>query len=649
VSTTKLGLHDEPGSRAQYPEFSAVMRGETYLSDLKFVTGAGQRLPIFVPVFDAARQKVIGILSAELALRHLLEEVGMMMPEGHNAYAYVVDDRGQIATHVDDRLSLAQIDANAIPETQDFLAGLKNCQAASFSTYNSLTGELVFGVHAPIRTPNWSIIVEQPAEDMMDHVQVMTLGFVFLWGVIILLVVGLVVTVTLFVARPVTQLTQAAQRLAAGDRSIRVPVKRHDEVSRLAVAFNNMAKNIQQAEATLRIERDNLKNIFEAMEDGIYTVSSEHDIQYMNPVLINEFGSYEEFKCYKYFNDRDDVCPWCKMSDVFEGKTVHWEWYSIKNRKTYDMIGTPLKNPDGSMSKLEIFRDITERKQVDEELEKHRVHLQDLVTERTTELNGRVVEAEQLTKAMFNLLEDLRANQQQLENTAKQLTYANKELEGFSYSVSHDLRAPLRHMCGFTGLLEKRAADSFDDKSKRYLGIIKDSAEKMGQLIDDLLHYSRTGRAEMQKQRVNSAELVHGVINDLKAYNQDRQIDWLVGQLPPAFADHALLQVIWINLLGNAVKFTGNKDKATIEIGSQPGEKDEVVYFVKDNGAGFDIKYKDKLFGVFQRLHRDSEFEGTGIGLATIQRIIHRHGGHIWAEGAVDEGAIFFFALPKEI
>jgi PAS domain S-box-containing protein len=326
------------------------------------------------------------------------------------------------------------------------------------------------------------------------------------------------------------------------------------------------------------------------------------------------------------------------------------EPFELGDRQYYwHYVKFPLQDGSGQRLVGSIAIDITKQVQVEIELKNRREHiqtsLQTMVAEKTAELKVRVDESEQLNRAMANLLEDLQDNQKQLEATSEQLAYSNKELEGFSYSVSHDLRAPLRHMSGFTSLLEKHAADSFDDKSKRYISIIRDSAEKMGQLIDDLLHYSRTGRAEMQKQSVKSEELVHEVIKELEAYNEGRQIDWLVGQLPPALADPALLRIIWTNLLSNAVKFTGNRDKASIEIGSIPGEKDETVYFVKDNGAGFDMKYQDKLFGVFQRLHRDSEFEGTGIGLATVQRIIHRHGGHIWTEGAINEGATFFFTL----
>lgn len=302
-------------------------------------------------------------------------------------------------------------------------------------------------------------------------------------------------------------------------------------------------------------------------------------------------------------------------------------------------------NCDLKLSKNELQQksDVLEEQNVELASQKRQVE------ERTQDLKLRVYESEQLNKAMVNLLEDLQEYQTQLESTSKKLAYSNKELEGFSYSVSHDLRAPLRHMSGFVDLLQKQAGDSFDDKSNRYIVIIKESATKMGQLIDDLLHYSRTGRAEMAKTMVNNDGLVQEVVSELESHEKDLQIEWIVEPLPQIPADHALLRVVWTNLLTNAIKFSAKKEKVRIEIGSRPGENDEIVFYVKDNGAGFDMKYKDKLFGVFQRLHRDSEFKGTGIGLATVQRILYRHGGRVWAEGVVGEGATLFFALPKEI
>lgn len=233
-----------------------------------------------------------------------------------------------------------------------------------------------------------------------------------------------------------------------------------------------------------------------------------------------------------------------------------------------------------------------------------------------------------------------------LKRRGELLEAANKELEAFSYSVSHDLRAPLRHIHGYASLLSNAVAASLDDKGKRYLQTISDSATQMGQLIDDLLVFSRMGRQEMLQGTVNLNQLIASVQHELRHDLQGRAISWTIAPLPEVTGDAAMLRQVFLNLIANAVKFTGTRPQASIEIGSHSSSQDEVVLFVRDNGVGFDMRYASKLFGVFQRLHRADEFEGTGIGLANVRRIIHRHGGRTWAEGVVGGGATFYLTLP---
>ncbi len=226
------------------------------------------------------------------------------------------------------------------------------------------------------------------------------------------------------------------------------------------------------------------------------------------------------------------------------------------------------------------------------------------------------------------------------------LEAANKELEAFSYSVSHDLRAPLRHMTGFTELLIKRQGAGLDAESRQYADSIVSASKKMGMLIDDLLAFSRIGRLEMSRRKVKLDILIHDVVGDFRNEVGGRDIEWKIAQLPDVECDAALMRQVFVNLISNAIKFTKRQPKAVIEVDCRT-EGNEYIFVVKDNGAGFDSHYADKMFGVFQRLHTQDEFEGTGIGLANVRRIISRHGGRTWAEGAEEQGASIYFTLPK--
>ena len=272
---------------------------------------------------------------------------------------------------------------------------------------------------------------------------------------------------------------------------------------------------------------------------------------------------------------------------------------------------TPEKLPDGSITWYGFNTDITERIQKEKEI---------------LDLNSNL---------------ELRVKQRTLE-----LEAAIKELETFSYSISHDLKAPLRHITGFIGLFLENKSKELSKEDLGYLEVISSSASEMGKLVDGILNFSKLNAIELQKTRIRSSEIVQQVIKFFDPEIQNRKITFQVETLPEVKADEELIRQVWINLISNAIKYTMKKPEAVIEIGSSSTDN-EITFYIKDNGAGFNMKYAEKLFGVFQRLHKTSDFEGVGIGLANVNRIVTRHGGHCRAEGDVDKGATFYFSLPK--
>ena len=288
---------------------------------------------------------------------------------------------------------------------------------------------------------------------------------------------------------------------------------------------------------------------------------------------------------------------------IFPDHTIRW---LLVNGRVIE------RNETGQGIKVRgTLMDITERKQFQEKLETLNAQLEQKVRQRTA------------------LLEE-----------------ANKELEAFSYSVSHDLRAPLRHINGYVDMLNRKYYDKLDEKARHYLDTISGAATKMGTLIDDLLQFSRTGRKEISFTELDLNILVKEVLKELEPVINARKIKWDIQELPKVSGDYTLMKLVWTNLIDNAIKYTRNQPVAKISVGYKT-EMENFVFCISDNGVGFDMKYANKLFGVFQRLHSQSEFEGTGIGLANVQRIIHKHSGRVWAESEKDRGASFYFSLPK--
>jgi len=368
----------------------------------------------------------------------------------------------------------------------------------------------------------------------------------------------------------------------------------------------------KRAEEQLRESEKKFRKLFENAPYPMwaYDLTSLKFLE-VNETAVKTYGyTKQEFLAMHITDIRPEEEVAKLLEDVKERKKDVESSYGWKHRLRngnliYVEITSHLLNYNGHEAVLVVSKDITERKLAEEQIK--------------------------------NLNAELQTNIVQLETT-------NKELESFSYSVSHDLRAPLRALSGYSKMIEEDYASVLDNEAKRLLGNIQTNAQRMGTLIDDLLAFSRLGRKEVQKTEVNMLKMVSSILNEISL---DHKANITVKELPQAYADPALIYQVWINLISNAIKYSAKNDKPEIEIGSKMLDE-EIVFYVRDNGAGFDMKYVDKLFGVFQRLHNPNEFEGTGIGLAIVQRIITKHGGRVWATAIPNSGASFYFSLTEQ-
>jgi PAS domain S-box-containing protein len=397
------------------------------------------------------------------------------------------------------------------------------------------------------------------------------------------------------------------------------------------------------------------QSLIEKASDGIVLIDVDGNLKYSSPSANRIFGYPENEKIdikplsLTYPDDLQLVSSTFQELILFPMKMRTLQ-YRIKNTKgDWLWIESTFRSllSDSNVNAVVInFRDITSSKKAEDEIKKMNEVLEQKVRERTTELEKKQAELVNNEAALLNLVEDLNFKSEELKRSTTMLEAANKELEAFTYSVSHDLRSPLRAINGFVNILIEDYSHLLDQEGKRICGIIQNNATKMGQLIDDLLAFSRLIKSDINVSAIDMDDLVKNVIADFGMTTDLSTKKITIDQLPETRGDRNMMKQVWVNLISNALKYSSKNKYAEIEIGCF--KKDEAdVYYIKDNGVGFNMDYAHKLFGVFQRLHGVNDFEGTGVGLAIVHRIISRHQGKIWAEGEVGKGASFYFTLPN--
>ena len=476
-------------------------------------------------------------------------------------------------------------------------------------------------------------------------------------------------------AVPVLRLAGTAARIrGTGDFSLRAAVLGRDEIGQLAEAFNGMLERLQAGARRLETAAIFQRTLLECAGVGIVTADAEGRVVSVNPAGAALLGLAGAGPVEGSVSLVDALAPEGDTADAASDRSRLEGTVSalVRERGAPTTLELTLRRPGAAGTPVQVtvsalrdsggallgyaafLGDLSVQKQAQAAIRRANQELESRVTERTAELNRRVAEVESLNRDMAMMMTDLQASEEATQQYAGDLREANtqlkaalQELESFSYSVSHDLRAPLRNIGGFVDLLRRRTEASLDAESQHYVEVISGEAARLGQLIDDLLAFSRIGRAELNEERVDLAAVFEACRAERAPDTAGRRIEWRLGELPAVNADPTLMRLVIANLVDNAVKFTSRRAEAVIEFGCASGsDGSERVFFVRDNGAGFNARYSDKLFQVFQRLHSQRDFEGTGIGLANVKRIVLRHGGRVWAEGAVDKGATFYFTLP---
>ncbi len=626
---------------ADRPSFKAVRDGRSFqvLTLGEGLVLGHQYLPIAFPWLDGDR--FLGVIFAPVELGELSGIIrSVAMPEGSSATVY--DQGGTVAArNVDEGpfVGTDQSDQEAFVAASDFtkpssfeakgLGGVRRLYATSFVEHVGSGKAFIILVGTPVS------VVYKGANQLRAATIV---------GVSVLVALVVIASFTgahLLVLRPISALQGVVRRLADGDMSARPgEIKGAGELRALGVSFGDMTEALQDRATKLETSERRFRTMIETIPAATFLVSAEGErfkemsIQIttllgIDPALIladpqiayDRIGEGDLLRWRAAIDECLELETSVGLDIAFQRADETWGWLRTHIR--------PSRNADGSLLGFQgVAFDISDRVEAQHELAQMNAVLEERVKSRTAELSSLNLELVRLNNGLMN---------------------ANEELEAFSYSVSHDLRAPLRGISGFAQLLEMDHAKQLDEEGLRLLGRVQGAAMRMGVLIDDLLGLTQVGKSSMSIEQINLTQMAHEVVESLAASDPGRSVKVDIQDGLIAYGDHSMVRVLLDNLLGNAWKFTGKKSVAHIELGasSEPDEPRWQVFFLRDNGAGFDVAYVDKIFHPFQRLHTVEEFEGTGIGLAIVNRIIVRHGGRVWATSELGKGTTVFFQMDQ--
>jgi len=597
-------------------------RENTYIQELFYSVSLEQpTMVVSTPVKDGK-----GNLAAVLAGRLDLSELSEIISQGWRLQAtedtYLVNTFNFFITEprFGDDYALKKT-----VHTKGVNACLSGKDGKAF--YNDYRNVPVLGVYHWLEKYQAAILTETDRQDAYEPIGRMARWTVFFLITAVLITSGLGVLFATSISRPIRQLVVGTREVSRGNLAHRLEHLSQDEIGDLSRAFDSMTETIQKT----TVSRDEYRQLNKELEHRVAERTEElknqaafqTSIMQHSPIGIVVY--HENGQCIQANTTA------AGMIGAGIEEVLNQNFRTIPSWKHSGLLVCAekcLSSGEKQRTSVSVMSSFGRQ-----------VVLDCLFATFT-------IQHEKHLLLLFNDITELTQKEKDLKHKTMQLKAANKELESFSYSVSHDLRAPLRAVNGYTRMLEEDYEQILDAEGRRILGVIRSEAVRLGNLIDDLLTYSRLGRSRMEYSRIDMETLAQSIFHELASPDDKERIQFHVKEIPQATADPTLIRQVWSNLIDNAIKYSANKNPAMIEVDGETAEY-EYIYSITDNGAGFDMQYVDKLFGIFQRLHSDKEFKGSGVGLANVQRVILRHGGRIWARGEPGKGAVIFFSLPS--